>query len=299
MALTPMMAQPLEVGKEKHAGQWERVKGYYYMEPKLDGWRILLDFTGKQPTAWTRTGRDLSDSLSGWFTTFDWDEFKGLVLDSEMGYPIDKYQIDYNATARVLGSGPEVALSKWETNMELYRNLRAYVFDMPLSELQQYARNRRLAAIVPPWHDMKQAIHRVQELGEWDEEKYTNLVEGGAEGVMLKNPDSYYHLDSRPTQTWYKVKKFTTTDAVVVSYDEGEGKYAGQIGAIVFMLEDGRVGRCSGMDDATRRDISDNRRDFLGAWMEIRYFGGVGRDKEGLRHPQFVRFRSDKETSHE
>jgi len=294
--MKPMLSQSLEIGKPKDANQWARVQeDFYYMEPKLDGWRILLDFTGPTFHAWTRSGRDIAESLAGWVTTFDPDPYAGLMLDAELGYPTCWFQIDYNMTARVLGSGPDVAIAKWEAHMERRMNLAAFVFDVPTYiELTQSARNRMLATIIGNKDPLAEPICRVTELGPWNETKYEELVDRGAEGVMLKNAQAWYHYDARPTQTWYKVKKYETEDAVIVNFEPGQGKYEGQIGNVVFQLEDGRVGKCSGMDDATRRDMSDNRDDWLGRWIEVRFYGGVGRDKQGMRHPQFKRVRDDK-----
>lgn len=292
--MKPMLSQSLEVGLPKHANQWARVvEGKYIMQPKLDGWRVLLDFREAPPHAWTRSGRDIIDRLWPWLETIQTERYLGMVLDCEIGYPVSAYEIDFNATARVLGSGPDEAIRKWKQNLDKGRNLAAWVFDIPtLWETIQCHRSDLVAQVCPENDPLRNQIVHVIDLGSWDEDVYTKLcADYHAEGVVLKNPEALWVPDTRPTQTWYKVKKFETADAVIVGYDDGKGKYAGQVGAIVFQLQDGRVGRCSGMDDATRLMLSHSRDKFLGMWIEVRFFGLTAGTP---RHPQFVRFRTDR-----
>jgi ATP-dependent DNA ligase len=81
-----------------------------------------------------------------------------------------------------------------------------------------------------------------------------------------------------------------------MGYKEGQNGFTGMVGAIVFGQYDetGALterGRCSGMDLATRREISENRDGFLGSVIEVAHHGVI---KNKLRHPQFKRFRPDK-----
>jgi hypothetical protein len=94
---------------------------------------------------------------------------------------------------------------------------------------------------------------------------------------------------------WTKRKPTPTTDLVVKGYKDAKvGKYLGLVGAVECGLygDDRIVAAVSGMDDATREEISANEEKYLGKVMEVRYqyVGSGGR----LRHPRFVRFRDDK-----
>lgn len=86
-----------------------------------------------------------------------------------------------------------------------------------------------------------------------------------------------------------------TSDVVITGYEPGKGKYAGTVGAIVFgqYLRNGgwtTLGTCSGMDDKLRRSLS---HEDLGKVIEIEH---CGREPSGaFRHPQFKRFRPDKD----
>lgn len=148
----------------------------------------------------------------------------------------------------------------------------------------------------------------------FDEMEYEDYVKEGGEGMILKNPKAVYDWGGRHANNWYKLKKFETLDVVVTGFTDGQGKYEGQVGAIKFGVystqtgaQDGyprlvEIGQCSGMDDATRAGITATR-DILkdkphlyeeNLVMEIRHFGKVGKDGSGLRFPQFLSWRVDK-----
>ena len=54
----------------------------------------------------------------------------------------------------------------------------------------------------------------------------------GYEGVVVKDPDARYG------RGWAKHKRVVTTDAMVVGYNEGMGKYHGTIGSLALAVID-------------------------------------------------------------
>jgi len=299
--MTPMLANPLEIGLAKHDNQWLRVINEgYTMEPKLDGMRLLLSFNqhGRLHAAYTRSGRDVIDMIPNTWKA-DCPELPSwTLLDCEFGYAEANFiGIDFNQTMRVMGSGPEVAQLKAR---DISYPPTAFVFDILMADdswvcdrPQAWRRDMLLSV-----HALRQGWPYLQATSSepwWDEEKYTAYVDLGGEGVMLKNPAAPYIRGKRPTQTWYKVKKFTTIDVVITGFQEEQGKYQGQIGAIKFGLyEEGHlteIGQCSGMTDEVRAGMSAAQGAFMGAVMEVRYFGLTAGTP---RHPQFVGMRSDK-----
>ena len=117
----------------------------------------------------------------------------------------------------------------------------------------------------------------------------------GGEGVMLNLASAEYVWG----RTWnlMKVKKFTSLDLEIVGFEEGEGRLAGTLGAILVRYKNGNVVKVgSGFSDELRNMIWDHQDKCLGAICEIQYFeettnadGG-----ESLRFPIFKDFRSDK-----
>jgi ATP-dependent DNA ligase len=287
---------------------WERIKRYpdYTMEPKLDGVRCIVERDESGVQMYTRSGNDLAAKLPHLRDAFESID-PPFVLDGEVGYIANPSAyangyppiMDFNSTMRVIGSDTEVAIEKQNQTTD---SIHFIAFDMLrwtgqnlVAELQNW-RRRNLETFcglnLEPW--MSVNYIQIAQSITWDEATYNQYVEDGGEGVILKNPEARYAPGKRPANNWYKVKKYDTIDGVITGYTEGQGKYTDQIGAILFDYND-RHFKCSGMDDSTRSLISQNREWYLGRVIEIRHFGFVGADQDGLRFPQFIRFRFDKE----
>ena len=115
------------------------------------------------------------------------------------------------------------------------------------------------------------------------------------EGVMINICDALYEFG----RTWnlMKVKKMNTLDLEIIGFEEGEGRLAGTLGAILVRYKNGNVVKVgSGFTDWLRKEIWANRNSHLGTICEIQYFeettnadGGIS-----LRFPVFKDFRYDK-----
>lgn len=55
----------------------------------------------------------------------------------------------------------------------------------------------------------------------------------GAEGLMLRQPGSFY--ESGRSNTLLKVKTFYDSEAVVIDYEKGKGRHKGRLGALICM----------------------------------------------------------------
>jgi DNA ligase-1 len=307
--IKPMLANGLE---------WDQIPtkaAGYLMEPKLDGWRCVVHVENGRVELTSRTGKSFTEKV------FDnlLEQFRSIgdnyVMDGELAFITnDVYLVsDYPATASVLGSLPSEAHRKQREYAEKHHRVLQFVaFDMlqaggvPLVELPQGTRTHTLrSALRDVWkHQSTPDIAFVPQSPFFREDVYTNIVEAGGEGVVLKNPNAPYTPSKRPANVWYKIKKFETMDVIITGFTPGEGKYKDQIGAIEFSLwypGEGEkpgvrkyIGKCSGIDDAMREDMTLNKQDYMYKVMEIRYFGQVGANSDGLRHPQFIRMRHDK-----
>jgi DNA ligase-1 len=115
------------------------------------------------------------------------------------------------------------------------------------------------------------------------------------EGVMINIWDAPYEF--KRTNSLLKVKKMSTVDLEIVGYEEGSGRLAGTLGAILVRYKKGNVVKVgSGFSDEIRNMIWDHQDKCLGAICEIQYFeettnadGGIS-----LRFPIFKDFRPDK-----
>lgn len=226
----------------------------------------------------------------------------GTVLDGEIIPPLGK-EIKGGRSkyvTSIMGSSPEEAVRKQRVGGFLHyvvfdclwfkgQDVRGY----PLRE-RYNLRNQALKQ----WGN-GYVSGTVPFIGGGKRPYFDHVVGRSGEGVVLKHYDHRYGDE----KLWVKVKAEATADVVIMGFTEGKGKYKGQIGAITFgqwkkvspmhwntgLLE---MGQCSGMDDATRAQLTRYPAKYEGWVIEIMH---NGREPTGaFRHPRFKRFRPDK-----
>ncbi len=107
----------------------------------------------------------------------------------------------------------------------------------------------------------------------------------GAEGLMLHQQDALYKTGR--SSDLLKLKTYQDTEAEVIGYRPGKGKYQGMVGALVVKMPDGKTFAIgSGLTDALRQNPPP-----IGAQVTYRYNGFT---KKGLpRFARFLRVRTD------
>ena len=120
-------------------------------------------------------------------------------------------------------------------------------------------------------------------------------VDGGYEGVMIKDVDAPY--ECKRTHAWLKAKPFIEVTLEVIDYEEGTGRNEGRLGAIICEgTDDGqriRVNVGSGFTDADRDSYWDHRDSLAGNLVEVRA-DAITKNQDGtysLRFPRFKTFR--------
>jgi len=118
-------------------------------------------------------------------------------------------------------------------------------------------------------------------------------IAGGYEGLMLKDVNAAY--ECKRSTAWLKIKPYIEVSLTVVQTEEGTGKNAGRMGALVCEgIDDGKliqVNVGSGFTDQQRMDFWTCRVD--GHIVEVRA-DAVTQNQDGsysLRFPRFERFR--------
>jgi len=118
-------------------------------------------------------------------------------------------------------------------------------------------------------------------------------VAGGYEGIMIKDPEAPY--ECKRSVAWLKLKPFIEVSLTVVATEEGTGKNAGKMGALVCEGVDDsksiRVNVGSGFTDEQRDEFWSCRVD--GHIVEVRA-DAITQNQDGtysLRFPRFKGFR--------
>ena len=120
-------------------------------------------------------------------------------------------------------------------------------------------------------------------------------IEGGYEGIMIKDPGAPY--ECKRSHAWLKLKPFIEVSLEVQGVEEGTGRNEGRLGALICSGDDGgrfiQVNCGSGFTDNDRIDYWTNRNTLFGAVVEVRA-DAITQNQDGtysLRFPRFLRFR--------
>ena len=120
-------------------------------------------------------------------------------------------------------------------------------------------------------------------------------VDGGYEGVMIKDVDAPY--ECKRTHAWLKAKPFIEVTLEVVDVEEGTGRNEGRLGAVVCSGNDDgkdiRVNVGSGFTDDNRSSFWSSRDALVGQLVEVRA-DAITQNQDGtysLRFPRFKTFR--------
>ena len=204
----------------------------YWVSEKLDGVRALWDgaqlrFRSGNPVpapAWFIAGLP-PQALDGelWIARNRFEQVSGIVRRQQ---PVD---------------------ADW-------RQVRYMIFELPDAPGSFTARITQMRAIVSaanvPW------LHAVEQFRVNDQatlmHRLDSVVQAGGEGLMLHRADAPY-LTGRQ-DALLKLKPWQDTEATVVGYTPGTGKYRGMAGALKMQMPDGKhflIG--SGLSDAVRR----------------------------------------------
>ena len=188
-----------------------------------------------------------------------------------------------------------------------------HLFDMcPLADFKKgfwdVAQERR-SLLVKHWvEENKNILKHVQAL-DWEDvdlntqegqDRFVELnkaaVDGGYEGVMIKDTDAPY--ECKRTHSWLKAKPFIEVTLKVVAVEEGTGRNEGRLGAVIVEGEDDGYNyhlNCgSGFTDSQRDQFWTDRDNLIGSLVEIRADARTqSQDSEtySLRFPRFKCFR--------
>jgi DNA ligase-1 len=132
--------------------------------------------------------------------------------------------------------------------------------------------------------------HRVYKYEEAANMHYDGFLKQGYEGSILRLNGAYEQKRSYNLQ---KFKDFSDTEATIIGYEAGKGKFTGLIGKFFMVDDDGNEFGCpigKGYNYSDRRYILDNIHDYMGKVATFTYFE---RTKAGsYRHPLYKTLRN-------
>lgn len=290
------------------------MKGVKRLEPKLDGVRVLMmvipsDDGDVTVISLSRNGKlfenfgHIEDQIRNNFTNIVRYGnpnilMNGFVLDGEViGNTFQELmrqarrKENVQATDSVFNIFDIVPLEDfrrgyWNVQLEkrikILENIRATVEKMPNVELLPHI-----------MVDLDTAEGRDQ-LDSYAKDQ----VGAGFEGIMVKATDAPY--ECKRSTSWMKWKPVYDYDLTVIGIEEGTGKHAGRMGALVCEgIDDGKhitVNVGSGYTDEERQHYWDNKDSVIGQTAVV-LADAVTQNQDGsysLRFPRFKTFRDDK-----
>lgn len=123
---------------------------------------------------------------------------------------------------------------------------------------------------------------------------FADRVGNGEEGTVVKHPDMIWADGTSKDQV--KMKLEFVVDLEIVGYTKGNGKFADTFGAIQTRSKDKLLEvDVSGMDDATRKRVSDAREEYIGTILAVEANAvnhpSKSNPKYSLSHPRAHEFR--------
>lgn len=142
-----------------------------------------------------------------------------------------------------------------KNDMDRWHRMKYMLFDVPSLDLPFEDRIGFLYCLVKsignPYLKVVEQIrcenlqHMYSEL-----ERIENM---GGEGIMLRKPGSFYQ--GQRSNTLLKVKNFLDDEATIIGYEEGKGKYLGNIGALIVKGPRGKQFKIgTGLSDQERKN---------------------------------------------
>jgi DNA ligase-1 len=283
--------------------QPKKLKGIKRLEVKLDGVRVLAVVNGSACTLYSRNGKEFENFPQ--IADFVEEHRKAFQRDSGFG---GQFVLDGEIVGKSFQALMKQAQRKRDANTD---DMVYHVFDiMPLTEFREGFCNikqakridllKRSQAYLPengcvrvmPGLDVDLDTAEGHDIMRRFAE---DAVVEGYEGIMIKNMDAPY--ECKRSDFWMKWKPTITVDLNIVGFEEGTGRNAGRLGAIICEGVDNERTICvnvgSGLSDANRDEYWLNRDSLLGNVVEVEA-DAVTQNQDGsysLRFPRFLRFR--------
>jgi len=265
----------------------KRVKDFQEVaiEPKLDGIRCFAIVENNTALLFARSGKLI--------TNFDNTIGKELLILGDGCYDGELMGKDFIELMRQAYRKDDVDVDN--TYLALFDYLPLDEWKSGKTILTCYDRNEKLLdklASSTANLSMLQPVERLYVEPDYKEIKeiHDEYVSMGYEGAMIKDPKAPYKF-GRGYEVM-KMKEFHDVDLPIKGTLEGSGKHTGKLGSVVVCFNGVDVQVGSGFSDSLREQIWNDKDNFTGRMIEVRY-QEVTPDGS-LRFPTFVCFRNDR-----
>jgi len=255
-----------------------------FIQPKLDGVRCIFTKDG----AYSRTGKEFKNLAHIKYDLVDFfKKYPDIVLDGELYNHALKNDFE-KIISLVRKQKPTDQDARDAQHLVQY-----HVYDAThsmLSCVTYQSRFNWLTRYLPIAATMTLIKNTVVESALHAHILHDVHLTQGYEGSMLRLNKKYEHKRSYNLQ---KFKDFSDTEATIVGYEAGKGKFTGLIGKFFMQDDDGNEFGCpigKGYNFADRKNILDNIHDYIGQRATFTYFQ---RTQAGsYRHPLFKTLRN-------
>ena len=280
----------------KYFEHQDKVEGkHFYLTEKLDGIRCVAKVTPDEVKLFSRQGvpieglYNIEEELLAAAKKLN----KSFVVDGEL-LVFDRKDIpskeQYKRTTMIVRKEGKKNGIKYN----VFDILDYHAFENRCCEMPYYQRRQRLETYFPDreyvyvkplpilYHgsDTSEILHHLNVQRALDHE-----------GVMINLADEPYQFTR--TNALLKVKVMQDCDLEIIGVQEGQGRFAGTLGALIVDYKGTPVGVGSGLSDEMRRSIWANPDAYIGRVATIQYFEETqdASGKPSIRFPVFRELR--------
>jgi DNA ligase-1 len=275
----------------------KKLVGDVLIEPKLDGVRVIVicDVDKDEVKLFSRNGKELLNfpEINKQFDEMLDQMSESMVFDGEV--MSEDFQTLMREIHKKGGAKTKDAKLNLFDCMPLYNFQDGSCVD-PITERKKWLDRYTYGPNINLVEHVRMNLS--DDEGQKQFADYNKMcIDRGFEGIMVKPVDGIY--ECKRSTGWLKVKPFIEVSLTVTDFEEGTGRNAGKLGALVVEGTDmdkfikTNVG--SGLTDSDREMFWKHRDDVIGRIVEVRA-DAITQNQEttdewSLRFPRFLRFR--------
>jgi DNA ligase-1 len=272
-----------------------KLKGQVFVEPKLDGVRVIAicDTRKDEVVLMSRNGKELVNFPH---INTQLDHLLG-ELDRSWVFDGEIMSADFQSLMKQIHRKGDAQTD--DAILNLFDCMPLEMFQQgectePLTKRKQWLESFDFGPNI-------RTIESVRFDLDEDYDKFMDYnrlcIDKGYEGIMIKPVNGVY--ECRRSSLWLKVKPFIEVSLKVVAVEEGTGRNAGKLGALIVEgTDDGKFIKTnvgSGLTDEDREAFWKDTEKLIGQIVEVRADAVTQNqdavDEYSLRFPRFLRFR--------